>query len=80
MQALIVSVVTFSTIYFVATKVFKLDNRFAATLGAGGSVCGVSASIAIGGARRASLRACGGVNFVGDCVGGNYDFCAAICL
>lgn len=52
-QALIVSVVTFSTIYFVATKVFKLDNRFAATLGAGGSVCGVSASIAIGGACRA---------------------------
>lgn len=52
-QALIVSVATFGSIYFAATKIFKLDQRFAAVLGAGGSICGVSASIAIGGACRA---------------------------
>lgn len=52
-QALIVSVATFGSIYFAATKLFKLDPRFAACLGAGGSICGVSASIAIGGACRA---------------------------
>ena len=52
-QALIVSVVTFSSIYFAATRLFKLDRRFAACLGAGGSICGVSGSIAIGGACRA---------------------------
>lgn len=52
-QALIVSVVTFLSIYWAATKLFKLDPRLAACLGAGGSVCGVSAAIAIGGACRA---------------------------
>ena len=52
-QALIVSVVTFASIYFAATRLFGLDRRFAATLGAGGSICGVSGSIAIGGACRA---------------------------
>ncbi|MDO4643885.1 MAG: putative sulfate exporter family transporter [Cardiobacteriaceae bacterium] len=52
-QALIVSVVTFASIYFAATRLFKLDRRFAACLGAGGSICGVSGSIAIGGACRA---------------------------
>ena len=52
-QALIVSVVTFMTIYLAATRLFKLDRRFAACLGAGGSICGVSGSIAIGGACRA---------------------------
>ena len=40
-QALIVSVVTFASIYFAATRLFGLDRRFAATLGAGGSICGV---------------------------------------
>ena len=49
LQASIVSIVTFLTIYFVATKI-GLDKRLAATLGAGGAVCGVSASIAIAGA------------------------------
>ncbi|MGD2122796.1 MAG: putative sulfate exporter family transporter [Gemmatimonadota bacterium] len=52
-QATIVSVCTFLTMFVVATKVFKLDKRFASVLGAGGSVCGVSASIAVGGAVEA---------------------------
>ena len=53
LQATIVASITFFSIYFAATKLFKLDPRFAATLGAGGSVCGVSGSIAVGGACRA---------------------------
>ena len=53
LQATIVAVATFVSIYFAATRVFGLDPRFGATLGAGGSICGVSASIAIGGACRA---------------------------
>lgn len=53
LQATIVSIVTFFSIYLAATKLFGLDPRFGATLGAGGSICGVSASIAIGGACRA---------------------------
>ncbi len=53
LQATIVSVVTFFTIYWAAAHMFKLDPRFAATLGAGGSICGVSGSIAVGGACRA---------------------------
>ena len=48
-QASIVSIVTFLVIYFVALRL-GLDRRLAATLGAGGAVCGVSASIAIAGA------------------------------
>lgn len=48
-QASIVSIITFLVIYFTARKL-GLDNRFAATLGAGGAVCGVSAAIAISGA------------------------------
>jgi uncharacterized integral membrane protein (TIGR00698 family) len=52
-QATIVALSTFVTIYFAATRLFGLDKRFGATLGAGGSICGVSASIAIGGACRA---------------------------
>lgn len=53
LQAGIVSVVTFFSIYYAATKLFGLDPRFGATLGAGGSICGVSGSIAVGGACRA---------------------------
>lgn len=53
LQATIVSVTTFAVIYFAATHLFGLDQRFAACLGAGGSICGVSAAIAIGGACRA---------------------------
>lgn len=52
LQASIVSVVTFLTIFLVARRL-DLDRRLAATLGAGGAVCGVSASIAIAGAVRA---------------------------
>jgi len=48
-QASIVSIVTFSVIYFVAKKC-GIDRRLAATLGAGGAVCGVSGAIAIAGA------------------------------
>src|SRR5215472_12705152 len=48
-QASIVSIATFLTIYWVAIRL-KLDRRFAATLGAGGAVCGVSAAIAVSGA------------------------------
>jgi len=52
-QATIVSVVTWLTIYFAATKLFGLEPQFGAVLGAGGAVCGVSASIAVGGAVKA---------------------------
>ncbi len=48
-QASIVSLVTFGIIYSVAVRL-GLDKRLAATLGAGGAVCGVSAAIAIAGA------------------------------
>ncbi len=47
LQATVISVVTCLTIYFVATKFFGLDKRLASVLGVGGSVCGVSASMAI---------------------------------
>lgn len=52
-QATIVSVVTWLTIFFAATKIFGLEKQFGAVLGAGGAVCGVSASIAVGGAVKA---------------------------
>ena len=48
-QASIVSIVTFLVIFFTGRKL-GLDRRLCATLGAGGAVCGVSASIAIAGA------------------------------
>jgi len=53
LQATLVSVFTWLTIFLVATRVFKLEPQFGATLGAAGAVCGVSASIAVGGAVRA---------------------------
>ena len=52
LQATIVSVTTFLVIYFVGKRL-GLDRRLCAVLGAGGSVCGVSASIAIAGAVNA---------------------------
>jgi len=52
LQASIVSIVTFLVIFFTARRL-GLDHRLAAVLGAGGAVCGVSASIAIAGAVRA---------------------------
>lgn len=48
-QASIVSIATFCTIFFTGKRL-GLDRRLAATLGAGGAVCGVSGSIAIAGA------------------------------
>lgn len=47
MQATIISVTTCIVIYFAATRLFGLDQRLAAVIGVGGSVCGVSASMAI---------------------------------
>jgi uncharacterized membrane protein YadS len=52
-QATLVSVGTWLTIYFSATRIFGLEKQFGAVLGAGGAVCGVSASIAVGGAVKA---------------------------
>jgi uncharacterized membrane protein YadS len=49
LQASIVSLVTFGVIFAVAVKM-GLDRPFAATLGVGGAVCGVSAAIAVAGA------------------------------
>jgi uncharacterized membrane protein YadS len=49
LQASIVSLATFFVIYAVA-RGLGLEQRFAATLGVGGAVCGVSAAIAISGA------------------------------
>ena len=46
-QATVISLTTCLVIYFMATKVFGLDKRFASVLGVGGAVCGVSASMAI---------------------------------
>ncbi len=46
-QATVISLTTCLTIYFVATKVFKLDKRLGAVIGTGGAVCGVSGSMAI---------------------------------
>lgn len=56
LQATIIAVSTFVTIYLAGTRLLGLDKRFAATLGAGGSICGVSASIAIGGAVKAEKQ------------------------
>lgn len=47
MQATFISLVTCLIIYFSATRLFGLDRRLAAVIGTGGSVCGVSASMAI---------------------------------
>ncbi|HEY3783653.1 MAG TPA: putative sulfate exporter family transporter [Steroidobacteraceae bacterium] len=49
LQASIVSVATFGVIYYVGTRL-GLDRRLAATLGAGGAICGVSGAIAVAGA------------------------------
>ncbi len=52
-QATVIALATFLVIYFVGTRLLGLDQRFAATLGAGGSICGVSASIAVGSSVKA---------------------------
>lgn len=53
LQACIITCVTFFSIFFFATKIFKLEPAFGATLGAGGSICGVSAAIVVGNAAQA---------------------------
>jgi len=53
LQATIVSVTTWAAIFFAATRIYKISPQFGAVLGAGGAVCGVSASIAVGGAVKA---------------------------
>lgn len=52
LQASIVSIVTFLVIFLVGRRL-GLDQQLAATLGAGGAVCGVSAAIAVAAAVRA---------------------------
>ncbi|MBF0448466.1 MAG: putative sulfate exporter family transporter [Magnetococcales bacterium] len=46
-QATFISLLSCLTIYFSATRLFNLDRRLAAVISVGGSVCGVSASMAI---------------------------------
>ena len=53
LQATIVSLTTWFTIYFASTRLFKHDPRFGAVLGAAGSICGVSAAIAVGASVKA---------------------------
>lgn len=53
LQATCVSLATWTTIFLAATKIFKMRPQMGAVLGAGGAVCGVSASIAVGGAVKA---------------------------
>jgi uncharacterized membrane protein YadS len=59
-QSAIISVLTAGIIFLTATRLFGLDRRFAAVLGTGGSVCGVSASLAVAasvGARKGEIAA-----------------------
>jgi uncharacterized membrane protein YadS len=53
LQATIVSLATWFAIFLACTKWFKREPRFGAVLGAAGSVCGVSAAIAVGAAVKA---------------------------
>ncbi|AJC85224.1 putative sulfate exporter family transporter [Campylobacter peloridis] len=53
LQACIITIITFCSIFFISTKLFKLDPCFGATLSGGGSICGVSAAIVIGNAAKA---------------------------
>ncbi|MBI3686028.1 MAG: putative sulfate exporter family transporter [Actinobacteria bacterium] len=53
LQATIISLATCLLIYWVGTRVFKLDRRLCAVLGVGGAVCGVSAAMAIASSVRA---------------------------
>ncbi|SPF34962.1 conserved membrane hypothetical protein [Syntrophobacter sp. SbD1] len=56
LQATIISVTTCLVIYFVATKFFGLDKRLASVISVGGSVCGVSASMAIASSVKAKTE------------------------
>ncbi len=58
LEALLIVSAGFTTAFFIAKRM-GYDNRFAAVLGAGGSVCGVSAAIAVGGAVKANEKQVG---------------------
>jgi hypothetical protein len=80
MQATFISLVTCLIIYFSATRLFGLDRRLAAVIGVGGSVCGVSASMAIAasvGAKKEDLYA---FRYPGSGLGAGDDPCSAVCI
>ena len=77
LQASIVSIVTFLVIYWVSLRL-GLDRRLAATLGAGGAVCGVSAAIAIAGAVGAKKGTRADRHHHGDHLGDRDDLRAAV--
>lgn len=54
-EAVVIVAIGF-TVAFVIAKKLGFDNLFAAVLGAGGSVCGVSAAIAVGGSVKANQK------------------------
>ncbi len=54
-EAVVIVGVGFSVAFIVAKRL-GFDNTFAAVLGAGGSVCGVSAAIAVGGSVKANQK------------------------
>ena len=58
LEALIIVVAGFTTAFVVARRL-GFDNEFAAVLGAGGSVCGVSAAIAMGSSVKAQQKQVG---------------------
>ena len=53
LQATIVSITTWLTIYLASTRLFGKEPQFGAVLGAAGAVCGVSAAIAVGASVKA---------------------------
>jgi len=55
-QALIVVFSVFYFAYWLATRIFKIERRFAAVLASAVSICGVSAAIAAGGAVKGNKK------------------------
>lgn len=55
LEAFLIVSAGFTTAFLIARRM-GYDNRFAAVLGAGGSVCGVSAAIAVGGSVKANEK------------------------
>jgi uncharacterized integral membrane protein (TIGR00698 family) len=58
LEAVLIVACGFTTAFFISKKL-GFDNKFAAVLGAGGSICGVSAAIAVGGATEADEKQVG---------------------
>eukprot|EP00929_Paragymnodinium_shiwhaense_P068424 TRINITY_DN34402_c0_g1_i1.p1 TRINITY_DN34402_c0_g1~~TRINITY_DN34402_c0_g1_i1.p1 ORF type:complete len:673 (+),score=118.93 TRINITY_DN34402_c0_g1_i1:211-2229(+) len=56
LQAAIISVLTFVTIFGVSTAVLQQNEKLSAMLAAAGSVCGVAAAVAVGSALRADKK------------------------